>query len=162
MNDTTETAGHECGQPEPQCLCAHCQKPFAPGCRNASRQKFCLRPTCVADRARLRNRLWYAEKRKDPKFCQTEAVRCRKAMAQIRQRRKMTAATPAVPTSPPLPVPSTAPPPTADESAFALGLLAHFLDTDNLETVLAGRAELEQRGRRIAAASAARCAVASG
>ena len=124
--------------------CEWCGRRFRPNRYNAGRQKYCLHPACVKERAQKRKRESYARRvARDEAFAKEERRRCAEANRARRARRAAAAATP--------PDPGPAPDPGPDLRHVVLGMLSQMTDTADPAQLAPTLRSLAERGQRLAA-----------
>ena len=122
--------------------CERCGRRFRPNRYNASRQKYCLRPACVKERAQKRKRESYARRvARDQAFAKKERRRCAEANRTRRARRAAAAARP----------PAPAPDPVPDLRHVVLGMLSQMTDTVDSAQLAPALRSFAERGQRLAA-----------
>ena len=126
----------------PVTWCVICRRRFRPNRYNADHQQCCLRPKCVRECKRRRQREWYARKcRDDPNFVAEARKRCAAANLARRARVDATAASPAA-----------APAETTPQALFEVlsGFLSQLTDTTDPAELSASMRDYRERGRRVA------------
>jgi len=126
----------------PVTWCVICRRRFHPNRYNADHQQCCLRPKCVRECKRRRQREWYARKcRDDPNFVAEARKRCAAANRARRARVDVTAASPAA-----------APAETTPQALFEVlsGFLSQLTDTTDPAELSASMRDYRERGRRVA------------
>lgn len=127
--------------------CEKCGRTFRPSRCNAWHQVYCTDPLCVAERKRERQRKWYARKRSEAQFRETENARCaeanrRRRAAQRDEKRMLESSRTEAPR------PETE---AGDEMRNVVtGLLAQWLDTSDPVLLRRSMEEFADRGRRAA------------
>lgn len=122
--------------------CAVCGSWFRPNRYNPEHQQCCLRPDCVRECKRRRQREWYASRcRDEPDFAEKARKRCAAANRVRRARIRAAAASPAAP-----------PVETTPQALFEVlsGLLSQLTDTTDPAELSASLRGYRERGRRVA------------
>ena len=122
--------------------CAVCGSWFRPNRYNPEHQQCCLRPDCVRECKRRRQREWYASRcRDDPRFAEKARKRCAAANRVRRARIRAAAASPAA-----------APVETTPQALFEVlsGFLSQLTDTTDPAELSASLRGYRERGRRVA------------